>query len=117
MQAGYAQPVQYSFQLDFMPFICIYQLNNGAITESDEVIFIKFIDSSFGEFHQEKVKIAQVTFNGNPAFIYSNCPSFPSAKSTLKKGDKITAETKIAFFSANGEDIPCARPYAIIIFE
>ena len=100
-----------------MPFSCIYKLNNGALTESDEVVFIEFIDNSFGKFHEEKVKIAKVLFNNKPAFIYSNCPSFPSAKSELQKGERITQETKIAYFSAEGEDIPYYKPYAIIRFE
>ena len=33
------------------------------------------------------------------------------------KGDKITSETKIGHFGADGEDIPYNRPYAIIEFE
>jgi hypothetical protein len=31
-----------------MPFVCKFQLNNGAIKESDEVVFVDFIDSAFG---------------------------------------------------------------------
>ena len=100
-----------------MPFVCTFQLNNGAIKDSDEVIFQKFIEESFGVYHEEKIKIAQVLFNNQPAWIYSNCPCFPSAKGFIKAGDKITCDTKIAFFSANGEDIPYYQPYAFIKFD
>ena len=100
-----------------MPFTCVFQLNNGAIKPSDEVIFLKYIDESFGRYHSEKIKIAEVLFNNIHAFILSNCPSFPSTKGDLSWGQKVTAETKIAYFAANGEDIPYNRPYAIISFE
>lgn len=99
-----------------MPFTCIYQLNNGSIEISDEVVFIHYVDQSFGKFHNVPVRIAKVFFNGKSAFIYSNAPGFPSTKGQLKEGDRITPETKIAYFSANGEDVPYNRPYAIIRF-
>jgi hypothetical protein len=100
-----------------MAFSCTFQLNNGAISPADEVTFIEFIEEAFGKYHVGRVKIAKVLFNGKPAYIYSNSPGFPSGKGTIKTGDKINAETKIAYFSAEGEDIPYGRPYAIIDFE
>ncbi|MFT3824088.1 MAG: hypothetical protein QM731_09210 [Chitinophagaceae bacterium] len=100
-----------------MPFICTYQLNNGAIQPSDEVVFIEFTDTSFGMYQATPVKIAKVLFNGQPAYIYSNSPGFPSSKGNLHPGDKINAETPIAYFSADGEDIPYNKPYAVIGFE
>ena len=100
-----------------MPFTCIFQLNNGAIKNSDNVIFLDFIKESFGEFHEEKIKIARITLNNSPAFIYSNCPCFPSAFGNMQSGQTLTSETKIAYFSANGEDIPYYKPYAIISFD
>jgi hypothetical protein len=100
-----------------MPFVCKFQLNNGAISDSDEVIFIKYVDESFGDYHLEKIKIASVLFNMKPAFIYSNCACFPSTKGHLEKGDKITSKTEIGYFSADGEDIPYYKPYATIQYE
>ncbi|MEQ9164894.1 MAG: hypothetical protein RLO12_01445 [Fulvivirga sp.] len=101
-----------------MPFSCKFQLNNGAIAEHEEVQFVEFIDSTFGAFHQSSVKIANVVVNGKPAFISSTCPCFPSSKNKeLKTGDSLDAETIIGYFSANGEDIPYDKPYAIITFE
>ena len=97
-----------------MGFICIFQLNNGAIKESDDVTFIEFIEESFGKYHAVPIKIAKIIFNSQPAFIYSNCPCFPSSKGNLKSGDKLDSETKIAYFATEGEDIPYNRPYAII---
>jgi len=111
------QAIDTLLNLNHMPFSCIFQLNNGAIKQTDEVIFLEFIEASFGEYHRDKVKIAKVIFNGVPAFIYSNSPAWPSAKGALNQGDKITSETKIAYFGADGEDIPYNRPYAIIEFE
>jgi len=81
------------------------------------VIFDEFIDSSFGEYHEETIRIAKVYFNSKPAFIYSNSPCFPSAKASLNHGDKLSEETEIAYFAADGESIPYNRPYAIIKFE
>ena len=98
-----------------MPFSCTFQLNNGAIEPSDCVHFIAYIDSSFGKFQTEEVPIADVTFNGNSAKIFTTCDCFPSSKGQLVVGDKIDASTKIAFFATNGEDIPYNRPYAKII--
>jgi len=100
-----------------MSFVCIFQLNNGAIKKSDDVTFVEFIEESFGKYHTAPIKIAKIIFNGKPAFIYSNSPSFPSSKSDLKSGDKLDAETKIAYFAAEGEDIPYNRPHATIGFE
>lgn len=100
-----------------MPFTCKFQLNNGAIENTDIVIFLEFIDSSFGSFHKEPVKIAKILLNDKPAFIYSNCPSFPSAKEKLVTGQVLTDETTIGYFSAQGQDIPYNKPYAIIRFD
>lgn len=97
-----------------MAFICKYQLNNGAINESDEVTFIRFIKESFGSYHKEPVKLADVLFNGFEASIWSNSAGVPSTQGDLRSGDKITSETEIAYFAADGEDIPYNRPYATI---
>ena len=100
-----------------MPFSCVFQLNNGAIVETDEVIFDEFVEENFGKYHNDKVKIAKVLFNNRPAFVYSNCPSFPSGKGLIKRGDRLVPDTKIAFFATEGDDIPYNRPYAIVRFE
>lgn len=100
-----------------MPFTCIYQLNNGAINDGDEIIFKQYIDQSFGSYHAAPVKIAEVIVNGRMGFIYSNGPGVPSTKGSLAAGDLITPETKIAYFFADGEDIPYQRPYAVIQFS
>jgi hypothetical protein len=100
-----------------MPFSCKFQLNNGAISEQQEVIFEEFLDSAFGDFHQNNVKIATVIVDGKSAFISSTCPCFPSSKNKeLKTGFKLNLETIIGYFSANGEDIPYDKPYAKITF-
>lgn len=101
-----------------MPFTCKFQLNNGAIAEHKEVTLEEFIDSSFGNFHQNSVKIAKVLVDCQPAFISSTCPCFPSSKNKeLRTGDNLDANTVIGYFSANGEDIPYDKPYAQIVFE
>jgi hypothetical protein len=97
-----------------MAFKCIYQLNNGTIKESDEIIFIEYIDTPFGHFQKETVQIAKAMFNGSPAYVYSNCPGVPIDKGYLKSGDRIFPDTEIAYFAAEGEDIPYNRPYATI---
>jgi len=73
-----------------MAFICIFQLNNGVIKESDEVIFLKYFEDSFGKYHASPIKIAKVIFNNKPAFIYCNSPSFfhPIHRMFLKHGMK-----------------------------
>jgi hypothetical protein len=81
------------------------------------VIFLEYIDKSFGKNHPAPVKIAKVTFNNTPAFIYSNSPSFFSSNGTLKSGDKLDSQAKIAYFHTEGEDIPYSRPYSTIRFE
>jgi hypothetical protein len=55
-----------------------------------------------------------VTFNGISSFIYSTCPCFPSSKDKLEKGQLLTESSEIGYFSANGEDIPYKKPYAVI---
>jgi hypothetical protein len=100
-----------------MPFSCIFQLNNGAIKKSDEVILQEFINASIDAYHELPVKIARVTINGKNAFIYSNCPCYISSKGDLSGGDKITEETNIGYFHAEGESIPYNMPYAVIKFE
>lgn len=98
-----------------MPFSCKFQLNNKAISSNDKVVFGKFIESSFGKFHEAKVNIAEVIYNNQIAFITSNCPCFVSSPNkALERGTIITETTVIGYFSANGEDIPYNRPYAII---
>ena len=98
-----------------MPFDCKFQLNNGAVNASDSIIFLKFFDDSFGHYHSVPIAIAEINFNGNQAYIFSNCPCFPSTKGNLKVGDKINSETIIGYFSADGEDIPYFKQYAVII--
>lgn len=100
-----------------MPFSCKFQLNNGALKEDDNLMFIEYVDASFGKFHREKVELAKVMVNGEVRFISSNCPCFVSSKGALKFGDAVNEETEIGFFSANGEDIPYGKPYAILQSE
>lgn len=52
-----------------MPFVCKFQLNNGAILPSDEIKFIEFIDTSFGSFHVEEALIAKILFNRIEAVV------------------------------------------------
>ncbi|MEO6852182.1 MAG: hypothetical protein ABI203_01725 [Mucilaginibacter sp.] len=97
-----------------MPFVCQYQLNNGAIESDDKIIFKRYLDESFGKYHEEPIKIAEALLNGKAAFVYSSSPGFPSTKGNLIEGDVITPDTIIGYFAANGEDIPYSRPYATI---
>jgi hypothetical protein len=100
-----------------MPFVCIFRLNNGAIKDSDEVILQEFVDSSFDAYHDSPVKIARVLVNVKTAYVYSNCPCYVSSKGDISNGQKITEKTKIGYFSAEGEDIPYNKPYAVIRME
>jgi hypothetical protein len=98
-----------------MPFTCKFQLNNGELQPTDVVIFEHFVESSFGDFHQDNIKIAKIVFNGREAYIYSTCPCFPSSiNKKLIKGQLLNSNTEIGYFSANGEDIPYDKPYAKI---
>lgn len=97
-----------------MPFVCKFQLNNGAITETDKVVFINFFDNSFGKYQNELVKIAKVKFNDKDAYIYSTCPCFPSSKGNVNYGDLLNSDTIIGYFSAEGDEIPYSKPYAAI---
>jgi hypothetical protein len=97
-----------------MAFVCKFQLNNGEIKDTDVVVFLEFVDDSFGNYHEEQVKIAKVEFNGSERFIYSTCPCFTSSKADLKKGQIIDKNTVIGYFAAEGEDIPYNKPYAQI---
>lgn len=98
-----------------MSFSCKFQLNNGALKDSDKIIFDGFIDSAFGKFHHQKINIARINYNGRDAFISTNCPCFVSSKGKLEFGDNVDEETVIGHFAANGEDIPYGKPYALII--
>jgi hypothetical protein len=42
---------------NFMAFSCIFQLNNGAINQTDDVTSVAFIEDTFGKYQTEKVKI------------------------------------------------------------
>jgi len=97
-----------------MPFVCKYQLNNGAIRNDDQIVFKRYLDESFGKYHSEPVRIAEALLNDQAAFIYSNSPGLPSTNGDLIEGDVITPDTIIAYFAADGEDIPYHRPYATI---
>jgi hypothetical protein len=97
-----------------MPFSCIFRLNNGAIKKTDEIFFVEYVDASFDAFHEKPIIIAKALLNGNLVFIYSNCPCYVSSKGELKEGERISEDSKIGYFAANGEDIPCNKPYAII---
>ena len=100
-----------------MAFSCLFQLNNGAINETDEVIFLKYIPSVFDSFRKNSVKIAEVIFNGSRASIFTNCPCYISSKAGLKAGERIIQSTVIGYFSAEGEDILYSKPYAILKIE
>jgi hypothetical protein len=98
-----------------MAFSCVFKLNNGALNPTDEVLFIEFIDSAFDKYQPRPIKIARIKFNGQDAFISSNCPCYVSSKCKIEAGQRLDSETKIGYFSAEGEDIPYSKPYAIII--
>lgn len=100
-----------------MPFTCTFRLNNGAISDTDNITFISFVDAAFDRYQPEFVKIAKVTYNGSDAFVWSTCKCFPSSKANLKNGDPINAETVIGYFSADGEEIPYHKPYAALRLE
>jgi len=97
-----------------MGFVCKFQLNNGEIEDGDVVIFLEYVDNSFGNYYTEQVKIAKVEFNGYETFIFSTCPCFPSSKTNLTKGETIDKNTVIGYFATEGEDIPYNKPYARI---
>ncbi|MBL7806186.1 MAG: hypothetical protein JNN28_00125 [Saprospiraceae bacterium] len=95
-----------------MAFLCTFQLNNGEIQDTDEVIFLAFVDDSFGHYHKDQVKIARVLFNGDESYIYSTCPCIPSDEASLTQGQKIDKDTIIGYFAA--DDIPYDKPFARI---
>lgn len=77
----------------------------------DEVVFLAFIDSVFDAYKEDSTPIAKITINGKQAFISTNCPCYISSKGQIQSGDKLTEETKIGYFAANGEDISYGKPY------
>ena len=92
-----------------MPFVCKFQLNNGAIKSDDKLVFIKF-DKSFGDFFSKPAPIAEILFNEVHAYTFSNCPCFPSAKGNLTEGEILKSDTIIGYFSAEGDEIPYNKP-------
>jgi hypothetical protein len=52
-----------------MGFVCKFQLNNGELQDTDVVIFLEYVDSSFGSYHSNEVKIAKVEFNGRETSV------------------------------------------------
>ena len=97
-----------------MPFSCVFQLNNGIISDSDRIIFVDYINSNFKKYHKTSEKIACIIFNGKPGFILSTCPCYFSKTGNLKRNDLITDKSEIAYFDADGESIPYNLPYAMI---
>ena len=100
-----------------MPFSCIFKLNNGAIKETEEVVFLECIDAAFDDYKEDLTKIAKVLINGKQAFISTNCPCYISSKGQIESGERLTEKTKIGYFSAEGEDIPYNKPYAKIVYD
>ncbi len=43
-------------------------------------------------------------------------PGFLSTRPKLQPGDEIVVGTIVAYFSANGEDIPYGRPYCELVY-
>jgi len=81
-----------------MAFICIFQLNNGAIKESVKFTFLEYIEDPLGNITLLLLKLLKLYSINKPAFIYSNSPSFPSSKGAIQSGDKLDSQTKIAYF-------------------
>jgi len=60
------------------------------------------------------VPIAEILFNEVKAYSFSNCPCFLSAKGNLSEWEILKGDTIIGYFSAEGDEIPYNKPYAII---
>ena len=95
-----------------MASTCKLSLNNGAIKETDYIIFHSWIDSAWGKYIPTGTKYAEVIIDNQKAFLVTTCECQLLEKAELNKGDKIEPTTMIGTFACDGELIPYEKPYS-----
>ncbi len=99
-----------------MPFICQAKVEASQLRHGS-IVFDHWIEEPWEQFVPPGTAFARAhDFDGN-CTIKLSCPGFLSTKPEIMTGDTIQAGMIIAYFNANGEDIPYGQPYCVIEYD
>lgn len=99
-----------------MPFSCKAEIIGDQIRERP-LIFDAWIDSAWDRYVDAGTPFANAHDAHGDCLLRLTGPGFLSTKPHLRAGDEIAAGTIVAYFSADGEDIPYGRPYCTLDYN
>jgi|ERR1035441_4232255 hypothetical protein len=93
-----------------MPFSI--KVNLGA---EYSITFEGWLEDSFGKYVPKGTAFAKANGPSGPGFIVTNGPMFLSSGAPLLLGSRVAPGEVIAYGAADGEDIPCGKPYCVFV--
>ncbi len=99
-----------------MPFSCDATILSEQLREHP-LFFDAWIDDAWDRFVDAGTPFATAHDSRGRCVLRLAGPGFLSTKPPLKHGDTIVAGTIVAYFNANGEDIPYGRPYCTLDYN
>jgi len=99
-----------------MPFSCHAVITVEQIREQP-LIFDAWIDDAWDRFVDAGTAFAYAYDSRGRCTLRLSGPGFLSTRPTIVHGDPIFPGTIVAYFNANGEDIPYGRPYCTLDYD
>ncbi len=99
-----------------MPFSCNATILPEQIREQP-LVFVAWIDDAWNRFVDAGTPFANARDSLGGCVLRLTGPGFLSTKPQLKPGDEIKDGTIVAYFNADGEDIPYDRPYCTLDYS
>lgn len=99
-----------------MGFSCKAIIESGQI-RVDPLIFDAWVDAAWDSYVQAGTTFAVAHDSQGKCELRLRGPGFLSTKPKLTHGDVITVGTIVAYFAADGEDIPYGRSYCDLVYE
>jgi len=99
-----------------MPFSCKVEILPEQL-RGEDLIFDGWVEQSWQKYVVAGTPFAHAHDSKGPCTLRLAGPGYLRAKPNWNPGDRIIAGSIIAFFDANGEDIPYGRPYCQVDFD
>jgi hypothetical protein len=99
-----------------MPFSCKAEIMADQIRQSP-LIFDAWIDSAWDRYVDAGTAFANAHDSMGNCLLRLTGPGFLSSKPKISPGDEIRVGTIVAYFAADGEDIPYGRPYCTLDYN
>mgnify|MGYP003676478769 CR=1 FL=1 len=98
-----------------MPFVCNAEILPDQLREST-LFFDAWLDDVWESYVPAGTAFAIAHDSRGSCELCLAGPGFLSTRPKLQPGDEIRIGTIVAYFSADGEDIPYGRPYCDLLY-